>query len=274
MDLLRGAAPLARLLFALSAARREQEVVLEQGGRVVRLAVRDGQLLGLAGVALMPLGDLLRELSALDDSVSLREAATDVPIGVRLIAAGATSWSAVQRALVLQRTRALEQLLGMPVGRVWRTHGARVRGTGIDLGDALWDALLAMASRLTEAQRRTLACPGQTLVRTAAGRRHGRGGATEHERAVLVALGFAVPAAQREDACTLLLRKRRQLARNVGPSALLDLPIDADARGAQRALRKLAGKLHPDRFASEDARLHRVSHEVMGALTRAASTFA
>jgi hypothetical protein len=274
MDPVRGAAPLARLLFALSVARREQELLVEQGGRVARLAVREGQLCGLKGVPLTPLGDLLRELSALDCTVAVREGATDVPIGVRLIAAGATSWSSVQRALVLQRERGLEQLLGMPVGRVWRTH-TRVRGAGVDLADALWGALHAMASRLPETQRRALACPGQTLIPSVAGLRHARTDASDDAgRAVLVALGFATPAVQREDAYALLFRKRRELARNAGPRALLDLPFDADAGGAQRALRKLAGKLHPDRFASEDARLHRVSHEVMGALTQAASTLA
>ncbi|HEX5658373.1 MAG TPA: J domain-containing protein [Polyangiales bacterium] len=254
-----------RLLFALSGTRREQELRLEQGGRVVRIALRDGQLFALEGVPLTPLGDLLRELSMLDGARAgaLREGGTGVPIGVRLIAAGATSWSAVQRALALQRARGLEWLLRMPVTRVRRTRGVPVRGVGVSLTDALWTALRAMAAQLPET-------PRLALTLTSAGRRH----ASLHEdHALLLALGFATPAAQREDAYALLLRKRRELARNVGPRALLDLPSDADARGAQRALRKLAGKLHPDRFLTEDARLHRVSHEVMGALTRAASSF-
>ncbi|MET0284532.1 MAG: J domain-containing protein [Polyangiales bacterium] len=281
MDPVRGAAPLARLLLAVSVARRDQELWLEQRGRVVRLALRAGRLCALEGVPLTPLGDLLRELEALDcaRATAMREGATNVPIGVRLIAAGATSWSSVQRALALQRARALELLLRMPVTRVWRTHATRVdAAVESDLALAVWDAMRTLATRLPERQRAELACSGRELVLTAAGRRRAepyRHALRDDEplRAVMVALGFAAPMVQREDSYALLLRKRHELARNAGPRALLDLPYDADARGAQRALRKLAGKLHPDRFVADDARLHRVSHEVMGALTRAASTF-
>lgn len=88
-------------------------------------------------------------------------------------------------------------------------------------------------------------------------------------RCVLRALGAAIERPALEDACGLLLRKRRQLARNVSARALLDLPEAASAEQAGRALRRLAQKLHPDRFHTGDARLLAVSTEVMGALTRA-----
>ncbi len=273
MDPLRGAAPLARLLLAVSGSRRDHELWLEQGVRVARLSLRAGQLCAIEGVPQPPLGDILRELDVLDlaKARALREWDTNVPIGVRLIAAGATSWSAVQRGLVVQRARAVAELLRLPVARVWRTHAAR-SGVGTDLAAAVWDALLQLANALPDAQRAALASQ-QSLVLTAAGRRHTVPYAGEAGRAVQVALGLAVPSVRREDAYALLLRKRHELAQNLGPRALLDLPHGADRHGAQRALRKLAGKLHPDRFQNDDARLHRVSHEVMGALTRAASMF-
>jgi hypothetical protein len=276
MDAVRCAAPLARLLIAIGEAKRSGEVWLEQRGRVVRLSLRAGQLLAISGVPLEPLGDLLRELDALDSvrARALGDRGSDVPIGVRLIAAGATSWSAVQKALVLQRARAVALLLRLPVTRVMRDRRAEVTGSvGIDLSTVVWDAMLSLAARTHIGP----AFLGQPLALTAKGERHAIDlRALSHDeplRTVVCALGLAKPVGRREDAYALLLRKRRELARNAGPRALLDLPIDADARGAQRALRKLAIKLHPDRFQSDDVRIQHVSNEVISALTRAASSF-
>lgn len=91
-------------------------------------------------------------------------------------------------------------------------------------------------------------------------------------RAVLRVLGAAIERPAHEDAYALLLRKHRQLSRNVSASALLDLPEAASGEHARRALRRLAQKLHPDRFQAGDARLHAVSNVVMGALARAENT--
>ena len=91
-------------------------------------------------------------------------------------------------------------------------------------------------------------------------------------RAILRVLGtVAEPHAQLEDAYALLLRKRRELARNASASTLLDLPGPASAAHVRRALRRLAGKLHPDRFERSDDRLRAVSADVMRALAGAAS---
>jgi len=96
---------------------------------------------------------------------------------------------------------------------------------------------------------------------------------TQHAlRAVLRVLGAAIERPGHDDAYALLLRKHRQLSRNVSASALLDLPEAASAEHARRALRKLAQKLHPDRFLAGDARLYAVSTLVMGALARAEHT--
>ncbi|MEY4511835.1 MAG: hypothetical protein RLZZ450_3957 [Pseudomonadota bacterium] len=91
-------------------------------------------------------------------------------------------------------------------------------------------------------------------------------------RAVLRVLGAAIERPTHEDAYALLLRKHRQLSRNASASALLDLPEAASGEHARRALRKLAQKLHPDRFQAGDARLYAVSNVVMGALARAENT--
>lgn len=71
---------------------------------------------------------------------------------------------------------------------------------------------------------------------------------------------------------SVLLRKQRQLRRAAGAQHLLDLPIDADAPAARRALRRLAGEVHPDRFAAgESPEVQRASEEVMAALVAAES---
>ena len=92
-------------------------------------------------------------------------------------------------------------------------------------------------------------------------------------RAILRVLGTATDArAHPDDAYALLLRKRRELARNASATTLLDLPGPAtSAAHVRRALRRLACKLHPDRFARADHRLRAVSADVMQALAAAAS---
>jgi hypothetical protein len=89
-------------------------------------------------------------------------------------------------------------------------------------------------------------------------------------RALLFALGAVVAPPERErGGYTLLLRKRRELSRNVSASALLDLPEAAGREHVRHAFKRLAHQLHPDRFHTHDARIQAVSAEVMGALVRA-----
>ncbi len=88
-------------------------------------------------------------------------------------------------------------------------------------------------------------------------------------RALLRVLGAALVRPLHDEACALLLRKSRELARNVSARRLLDLPEQAGPAHARQALRRLAQQLHPDRFQARDARLHAISTEVMGALASA-----
>jgi hypothetical protein len=89
------------------------------------------------------------------------------------------------------------------------------------------------------------------------------------QRAVLRTLGAAVEADFEGEACRLLLRKQRQIRRRASAHALLDLPAHARAEQVRPALRRLASKLHPDRFHANEAGLREASHEVMRALSRA-----
>jgi hypothetical protein len=88
--------------------------------------------------------------------------------------------------------------------------------------------------------------------------------------ALRVLEGAAPPAAAASAA--LLARKAFQLRRGERPETLLDVPEGATVAEAHRAWRRLAGSLHPDRFATSDRALVRVSHEVFGALSNAART--
>lgn len=90
-------------------------------------------------------------------------------------------------------------------------------------------------------------------------------------RAILRVLGGALDGAGSEDAYALLLRKRREVSRKASPIALLDLAGPTSGEHVRRALRRLARKLHPDRFEGADDRLRAVSVEVMRALSCAAT---
>jgi hypothetical protein len=317
-------------------------------GRAARLSVASGRLLAIAGVDHAPLGDTLLALGALDAQSQrgvLGRAEGGMPIGARLIAAGATSSAAVSCALEVQLADGIHTLLRWPATRVElrrdsRPHQAS-RGASaypvenrvtIDVAGAVWSALWVIASELPLPLRAQLS--GSTALKlTGAGKRGVRGllraidagelGAAfrrrgflrsradearapsandarpgsldcapsalsaaaleaaldahpdaEHHalRAVLRVLGAAIERPAHEDAYALLLRKHRQLSRNASASALLDLPEAASAEHARRALRRLAQKLHPDRFQAGDARLYAVSNLVMGALARAENT--
>lgn len=90
-------------------------------------------------------------------------------------------------------------------------------------------------------------------------------------RAILRVLGSVLDAKTNEDAYALLFRKRRELSRKASATALLDLVGPTSDAHVRRALRRLAQKLHPDRFESADDRLRAVSAEVMRGLSSAAS---
>src|SRR5687768_2219951 len=100
MDLLRAAAPFARLLLVLGEQERsvELELVRRRGEGCLRLI--GGRVTSIEGVECAPLGDLLRSFGELERA-GMHElpSARGARIGARLIAAGAASGAAVQRAL-------------------------------------------------------------------------------------------------------------------------------------------------------------------------------
>jgi hypothetical protein len=89
------------------------------------------------------------------------------------------------------------------------------------------------------------------------------------ERAALRAIGALVDAGAEIDGYSLLLRKRRELRMRATARRLLDLPDGAPAAQARSAFRRLARKLHPDRFHAGEPALLALSNEVMRALASA-----
>jgi hypothetical protein len=89
------------------------------------------------------------------------------------------------------------------------------------------------------------------------------------ERAALRAIGALVDAGAEIDGYSLLLRKRRELRMRATARRLLDLPDGAPAAQARGAFRRLARKLHPDRFHAGEPALLALSNEVMRALASA-----
>ncbi|MBW1875454.1 MAG: hypothetical protein JRG67_08800 [Deltaproteobacteria bacterium] len=90
---------------------------------------------------------------------------------------------------------------------------------------------------------------------------------------MLKLLGAASPKAG--GSYPLLLRKRRQMRKQVSAHALLDLPEGAGGRDARIALRKLVRDLHPDRFGERaPPALRRASGEIVTALVDAEARIA
>jgi hypothetical protein len=88
--------------------------------------------------------------------------------------------------------------------------------------------------------------------------------------AALSLLSAVTPAGRDAGRCSLLVRKRVQMARDVEAHALLDVPRDASADDARRALRRLAQSVHPDALGPDAPEaLRRASSEVLAALAEA-----
>lgn len=178
MDALCVAAPLARLLLALGETGREGELRVTQRARTATLSLARGRVLSLGGVDLQPLGDTLLALGALDVAFQreLLDQPGGLPIGARLVAAGATSAEAVSRALTLQLVHGVDALLCWPTTKVELVKTAAVarRAFTIDLVSTLWSSLLGLAARLPAAALIRLSGEG-ALVWTSAGKRRAAG---------------------------------------------------------------------------------------------------
>lgn len=295
MDALLAAVPLARALLSLAEAKRTGVLCVQSGYRSAEVALRDGAVVSLTGVDGELLGDaLLRdgELDALLHGAALAEGEPCGPVGHWLVSVGAASREAVDRALTRQLAQRLAALLrfSRPILRfdaglheaMWSSPVA------VAVPPCVLDGLLALTAAMTHGELARLSGSGSqrlTLAGTkfvAALRLSGRpmdidpdvpcAHAPDSVRAVLRALGLLVETRVDSNSFSLLLRKQRQIRRHLSAQVLLDLPPHAAPEQARRALRRLAQKLHPDRFATDLPALRVVAGEVMGALSHAEET--
>ena len=162
--------------------------------------------------------------------------------------------------LVLDSMR--ELLLSWPLARLARAaggHPVRLGAIGRLLLERarLWPEELVVRTLL----RRDEASDVRELVAAA------RGSQRALRFVALLALLGALDRDPGRRSYGLLVRKRRQLRSQAAPHDLLEAGADASAADARRALHRLAGQLHPDRFgAHAPAGVIDASREVMDAL--------
>ncbi len=252
------------------------------------------------------LGDVLARRGELDrraHETALRAASPIGPVGQWLVEVGAASREAVEAALGQQLSRRVADTL------MWPSAELRFRAGLADVGvahvkaarepadlvlasmrEAVGDVPLLLARRRLGLGVVLLSRLGGALVEDAELTpveeamlpilRRGApvdmvlamGGGSSRAIRSLYALHLlsAISAPTAGRSYSLLLRKQRQLRHAAGATSLLDIPHDADAPAARRALRRLARAVHPDRFDGEaEPAVQKASREVMEALVEA-----
>jgi hypothetical protein len=297
MDALRAAVPLARVFIAAAEGRMDAVIRIRSRSREARAYLKQGRLSALEGVDTEPLGDaLLRRgvLDAIRHRAALQVKPPQGKVGPWLVAVGIADAASVRDALEEQLDARMGKLLRWPdaVFEFERTAPETavpprdvLVQTDVDLLGCVWLGLLGLARELPAGTLGVLSGDmGLELTRSGARIAQALAASREFDgfesalrrapsadrrpvRAVLRALGAATDASA--DSCALLLRKQREVRRQAGARALLDLPPHARSEQARPALRRLAQKLHPDRFQAAAPALRAASGEVMRALSQA-----
>jgi hypothetical protein len=289
MDALCAAIPVARGLINMADTAAPRLLCVSAGARRAALRTEDGAVVEVSGVDAEPLGDTLLRQGVLDAErhrAALEAAFPAQRVGAWLVSVGAASEHAVRAALELQLVTRVSALLR------WRGAELLLRSipaataadfpVAVALAPCLYAGLSSIARELPADLLAAHAGHGP-LRTTGLGRRlEARLGASFApllvkdpepdrlwERASLRAIGALVDAASEVDGYSLLLRKRRELRMRTSARRLLDLPDTAHPAQARSAFRRLARKLHPDRFHAGEPGLLALSNEVMRALGRA-----
>jgi hypothetical protein len=287
MDALRAVLPLARVLLALAEHRRDAMVLVRSSSRLAELEVVRGRVVRLDGVESEPLGDTLMRGGALDQArhgEALEHTPPSGPVGEWLVHVGAAARPAVSRALCEQLHARTAALFGWAQPHVTLVALAvpTQHEVSIDLVRPVWDGLFQLArhhAREAQSGRRaeTQSRRGERILAQlrAAGVDVDRVLASSvasdalAARALLLLLGAFAERDGDVDSYSLLLRKQREIRRSVSPSELLDLPPRAGPEQARRAFKRLAARLHPDRFHGDAPELFALSSDVLRALSRA-----
>lgn len=294
MDALCAAIPIARALLRVAETKAASVVQVGAGSDAALLRVQDGSLWDVSGVDGAPLGDTLIACGALDverHRAALQSTSPERRVGAWLVEVGAASEPAVRAALELQ--------LAKRVGSVLRLRGqelflreCRASATpgfavSVPLVPSVYAGLLEIARELPDDVLRARAGKLDLRMTRLGHWLEAKLGASREralftslsskdpapqqlvERAALRAIGALVDQRSELDSYSLLLRKRRELMNRASARRLLDLPEGAEPERARGAFRKLAQKLHPDRFHAVEPALSAISNEVMRALASA-----
>ncbi|HEX6243179.1 MAG TPA: J domain-containing protein [Polyangiales bacterium] len=303
MDALCAAIPIARALLKAADVAAPRTLIVAAGSRRASVSIAREQLWDLQGVDDLPLGDALLSCGALDAQRHLAALERELPVGRVgrwLIASGVASESAVRAALsqqlsrrveLLLRWRGAELMLSTTVGPAPRDASSEGHEPGwlqvsAPLAPSVYRGMVQIARELPLTTLRARAGVGALHWTSWGERLATRLGQAdplawptlskpdavgEHapQRAALRAIGALVERKADLDGYSLLLRKRRELARRASARRLLDLPEEAHPDQARLAFRKLAQKLHPDRFHAAQPGLTDLSNRVMCALVSA-----
>lgn len=285
------AAPVAQALMGLAQRGEHGCLHARSQGRRARVRVSAGRLVSVHGVGRQLLGDRLQAAGALDADrhrAAYEHRPPRGPVGRWLVDVGAASRDAVDGALREQSAARLAELLGWPRCLVRfepeTVEPEIVEEDGVDLLTVLWRAVLTHVEagqdavparadgRLTASGRRLVRALSRRQLLDSAQTSACVQGAIDDPRlrTALQCMG-ALKADQHGDGYSLLVQKRRQLAAASTPQQLLDLPPGAGPLQARRSLRRLARRLHPDRFEQDPPGVREASGQVMQALSRAAS---
>lgn len=297
---------LARSLATLARTQSTGTLTVSaSGGLGARLVFSDGRLESvetLSGSGRV-LGDVLVNEGSANASACVddRGRAADEPIGRYLVRCGRASEGAVDHAIRIQMRARLASVFAW-VAPALRFEpcaaNSNQEGSGPSTADTVLHALRLSAPTskssdllrelgheklgLTDFGRELLGAAALRPEESAVFAMLGRGATGAVLASTFVssssALAFAVilrriravePAGS-DARYSLLLRKHRELRRSTDAARLLDVPPDASAVDARRALRILARDLHPDRFgAATDTAARAVSGEVLKALVQA-----
>jgi hypothetical protein len=312
VESLTAAVSFARALIALERARSSGVLHVRSETCACRIAIEDGVVCASSRVrgAERTLGDALLadgelDVPAHERAIAIGDAAS-APIGLWLVERGCASRPAVEVALRRQlRERVVRLFLCERIEYRFEAGASAQDVPRLDEPMPTVDLVLAGMRACVQSwpEAHALAClRSQALQLNATGRAFMRA-ALWPDEAVLIgllargttldairtattgslralrllavlALISAVDAPQtRETSYALLVRKRGQLRHGDCAQALLDLPFDADAADARRALRRLARRVHPDALGpSAPSALRRASSEIMSALIEAERT--
>ncbi len=255
----------------LARAQASGALSLEAHGRCATIQLARGEVVGFEGELGPRIGELLGVTRANDTTATVER------FGAAVVAAGRVSRNDLAWALRRQlRLRARELARWGEVETRWTAapHLPAPFTDPMSAADLVAEVLRAYAESLPSETLPHAAC----IVSSALGMHWvERAALFPHELAATRGVVRSSPGARFAIALAAagltdvpvepevrLLTRLHARVRNEGARAVLGPATDADAR--RRALRRVAGSVHPDRFTS-DPRLGRISHELVTALS-------